>query len=82
MCGRQVGLLLDQEGGLANPVPHLGGLWRTQWPMDGSICLRVDHCSQQEDGADAKGSFSSSARENDLRGGSEGGTQWSGTSKG
>lgn len=76
--GERLGVLRDQEGGVAKPVPHLGGVWRTQWPLEGSICLSVDHCSQREDGAEAYNSVSSVAREKDLRGASESGTQWDG----
>ena len=75
MWGKRLGVPRDQEGGVANPVPHLGGLWRTQWPLEGSICLNVDHCSQREEGAEAYTFFSSVAREKDLRGASERGTQ-------
>ena len=75
MCGRCLGVLWDQEGEFAKPVPHFGGPWGTQCPLEGSICLRVDHSSQRENGAEANSPFSSLAREKDLRGASAGGTQ-------
>ena len=75
MCGKRLGVCWALEGGVAKPVPHLGGMCRTQWPLEGSICLRVDHCSQRDDGAEANTVASSAARENDFSGASEGGTQ-------
>lgn len=73
-----LGFLDTQDGGAANPVPHLGGVCLAQWPLEGSICLRVDHCSQREDGAELWTRCSSAVLEKDLRGASERGTQWEG----
>lgn len=76
MCGNCFGVLCDLEGGVAKPVPHLGGMCCIQCPFEGNICLRVDHCSQREEGADeAYTPSSSAARENTLSGASDGGTQ-------
>ncbi len=78
MCGDRFGFLPEQEGGVERPVPHLGGWCLMQWPLEGSICLSVDHCSEREEGADVWMRFSSEALEKAFRGASESGTQWEG----
>ena len=78
MCGKRFGRLADCGGGCERSVPHFGGRWCSQWPFDGNICLRVDHCSQRVEGAHTCMLFSSLARESNLIGGSDSGTQWLG----
>lgn len=50
MWGRRVSFFVDHVGGVEIPVPHLGWEHRLQCPLEGSICLRVDHSSQREEG--------------------------------
>ena len=50
MWGKRFRFFVDHVGGVDIPVPHLGWEHRLHCPLEGSICLRVDHSSQREEG--------------------------------